>query len=154
MLQRMRRIMARPLSDQPRPSGSGGTRGTMKEEPRELPPVSLHGVVLCLRRFFCRHAFALRDLKLTGIPEPDKPGDGASYEAWLEYHRQLSEGPHNTQRVEWPCAKCGKVFRAHCGLDISPEHGPVLPDSSRTQNPKAHDLRSNIVEPVVGSLNL
>lgn len=29
----------------PRPSGSGGTKGTMKEEPRDLPPVSLHGVV-------------------------------------------------------------------------------------------------------------
>ena len=94
----------------------------------------MKNVILCLRRFFCRHAFALRDLELTGMPEPDKPADGASYEAWLDYHRQLSEDPHHTQRVEWPCAKCGKVFRAHCGLDISPEHGPVLPDSSRSQN--------------------
>jgi hypothetical protein len=31
---------------QPRPSGSGGRKAHMKEEPRELPPVSLHGVVL------------------------------------------------------------------------------------------------------------
>lgn len=104
---------------------------------------TLENVVLCLRRFFCRHAFALRDLKLTGIPEPDKPYDGASYGAWLDYHRQLSEGPHHTQRVEWPCAKCGKVFRAHCGLDISPEHGPVLPDSSRSQNP-SHQGAANL----------
>jgi hypothetical protein len=22
--------------------------------------------------------------------------------------------------------KCGRVFRAHCGLDISPEHGPTV----------------------------
>ena len=38
-----------------------------------LAACTLHNFVLCLRRFFCRHAFALRDLKLTGIPEPDKP---------------------------------------------------------------------------------
>jgi hypothetical protein len=29
-----------------RPSRSGGRKAHMKEEPRELPPVSLHGVVL------------------------------------------------------------------------------------------------------------
>ena len=110
-----------------------------------LAACTLHNFVLCLRRFLCRHAFALRDLKLTGIPEPDKPADGSSYEAWLDYHRQMYEGPHHTERVEWPCAKCGKVFRAHCGLDISPEHGPVLPDSSRSQN---HGVQAT-VEPVV-----
>ena len=75
----------------------------------------------------CHHAFRLEDLHKTGIPEPEKPADGASYQAWKDYHRELTEGPHHTERVEWPCARCGKVFRAHCGLDISPEHGPILP---------------------------
>jgi len=32
------------------------------------------------------------------------------------------DGP---ERVEWPCCKCGKIFRAHCGLDITPKHGSV-----------------------------
>ena len=80
-----------------------------------------------VRTRFCHHAFRLEDLHKTGIPEPEKPADGASYQAWKDYHRELTEGPHHTERVEWPCARCGKVFRAHCGLDISPEHGPILP---------------------------
>ncbi len=55
-----------------------------------------------LRRRFCSHSFAIEDLEMV-----NRDSDGAD-------------------RVAWPCAKCGKVFRAHCGLDISPEHGPTF----------------------------
>ena len=58
----------------------------------------------CLRRFRqlrCAHSFKLDDLQKTGESE-----DG---------HR----------RVKWACRKCGKVFFGHCGLDISPKHGPI-----------------------------
>lgn len=47
----------------------------------------------------CKHRFALEDLHKTGDDED------------------------SDTRVEWACADCGKVFKAHCGLDISPKHG-------------------------------
>ena len=104
---------------------------------------SLQNVVLCLRRFFCHHAFALRDLEATGIPEPENIESMSVPEIY--------ESDHFKKRVRWPCAKCGKVFYAHCGLYISPEHGPVLPNSSRSQNAEAHGRRSRTVQPIVGS---
>ena len=71
----------------------------------------------------CRHEFDLTDLHQTGIKEPERPADGASFDAHMKWHQSLYTGPWYTERVEWSCAKCGKVFRAHCGLDISPKHG-------------------------------
>ena len=49
----------------------------------------------------CNHRFALEDLRMVN-----------------------PNGDHD--RVEWPCADCGKSFRAHCGLDITPKHGHVF----------------------------
>ena len=33
------------------------------------------------------------------------------------------DGP---ERVSWPCSKCGKMFFAHCGLSIAPDHGKII----------------------------
>lgn len=54
-----------------------------------------------LKHKICHHEFAIDDLKMVN---PEGYND----------------------RVTWPCAKCGKVFNAHCGLDISPTHGPIF----------------------------
>lgn len=61
-----------------------------------------------LRRLFrrikeraCSHRFALEDLRMV-----NRDGD--------------------LDRVAWPCDACGKNFSAHCGLDISPKHGPTF----------------------------
>lgn len=85
-------------------------------------------------QFFCRHQFRLDDLKKTGIPEPEKPPNGSSVDDWNKYHRDCYEGDHHTKRVVWPCAKCGKVFYAHCGLDISPKYGPIIPSHNTSRN--------------------
>jgi hypothetical protein len=31
----------------------------------------------------------------------------------------MYDGDHIRKRVSCPCSKCGKVFYAHCGLDIT-----------------------------------
>lgn len=54
-----------------------------------------------MRQRFCDHRFALEDLEMVNR---DSAGN---------------------DRVLWPCAKCGQAFRAQCGLDISPKHGPI-----------------------------
>jgi len=77
----------------------------------------------------CSHEFRLTDLDRTGLPEPAKPDYLCSFEACQEYYY----GDWHKKRVGWPCAKCGSVFYAHCGLDISPKHGPIIPGSSRKQ---------------------
>jgi hypothetical protein len=75
----------------------------------------------------CSHEFHLSDLKRTGIKEPERPANDAGFDAHMKWHQSLYTGPWYTERVEWHCFKCGKAFRAHCGLDISPEHGFVRP---------------------------
>jgi hypothetical protein len=82
-----------------------------------------------LFRATCSHEFMLRDLRHTGIPEPERPPNGAGYDAHLKWHQEIYTHPSYAERVEWTCCKCGKVFRAHCGLDISPKHGFVRPRS-------------------------
>ncbi len=81
--------------------------------------------VMWLKRRTCRHSFALEALKLTDIPEPVKP-EVNDYAGWTRYWDEYYSGDWVTKRVRWPCAKCGKVFYDHCGLDISPEHGPMF----------------------------
>ena len=54
-----------------------------------------------IRERFCSHEFDMADLKTT-------------------------QSIHFHERVLWPCYKCGKVFKAHCGLDISPKHGYIM----------------------------
>lgn len=54
-----------------------------------------------ISRKVCKHSFALDDLTVAN--------------------------PHGVDdRVQWPCAKCGKVFRANYGLAISPRNGPTF----------------------------
>ena len=69
---------------------------------RSALTVGLGGVLMKLKQHFCAHRFALDDLTMV-----NKDSSGAD-------------------RVSWPCDKCGKMFRAQCGLDISPEHGPIF----------------------------
>ena len=54
------------------------------------------------RQLFCSHRFAIDDLVMV-----NRDSDGED-------------------RIAWACDKCGRVFRAHCGLSISPRHGPVF----------------------------
>lgn len=75
----------------------------------------------------CRHEFRYSDLRLTGIPEPTQPGPGATQEEWRHWGDQVIGGNHpwHTERVSWRCRKCGKEFRAHCGLDVL-QHGTAV----------------------------
>lgn len=67
----------------------------------------------------CKHRFAYEDLEQTGIPDMPTP-KGRGYQEWADYYSEYWKLEHegHTKRVRWPCAKCGKVFYAHCGLDI------------------------------------
>lgn len=58
-------------------------------------------LIIKLKQRLCSHKFATEDLEQTGSYDP-------------------------AHRVVWPCSQCGKRFKAHCGLDISPEHGPMF----------------------------
>lgn len=78
-----------------------------------------------LKQWRCQHEFQLKDLKGTGIPEPEKPKSNDFHE-WGKYLDELYRGESFTKRVQWPCRKCGKTFYAHCGLDIAPKHGYIV----------------------------
>ena len=80
----------------------------------------IFSAVLCLLRPTCRHKFDMADLKQTGIPELEPPKT-RGYKEWERYHTEIYKHDSVTKRVRWPCAKCGKVFYAHCGLDIGHE---------------------------------
>lgn len=96
--------------------------GNVAHRPRRR----LQPVVVWLRQRFCRHTFAIEDLSLTGIPEPEKPANQFDRMAWDNYWHQYWHGDWNEKRVQWPCSKCGKMFFAHCGLNISPQHRAVF----------------------------
>lgn len=85
------------------------------------------GLMTFFRHLFCRHQFKLQYLKLTGIEPLPQPGK-RDYKAWDKWHTQRLTHESETRRVSWSCCKCGKVFYAHCGLDISPKHGPIVAD--------------------------
>ena len=61
----------------------------------------LHTLILRIKQKTCKHKFDIRHLEMVN-------------------RNGLND------RVKWPCAKCGKVFRAHCGLDISPKYGETF----------------------------
>lgn len=82
----------------------------------------LNALLGWLKPRVCRHRFAIEDLKKTGIPELEKPATNG-YQEWADYYSARDKHEGHTKRVAWPCDKCGKVFYAHCGLDISPEYG-------------------------------
>lgn len=72
----------------------------MSRQVSEGPHERMVGRLLTwVRQRWCRHRFAIEDLVMVN---PDSDGD---------------------DRVRWPCDKCGKVFHAHCGLNISPGNG-------------------------------
>lgn len=56
--------------------------------------------------FACKHRFALQDM------------------------RRTSDDEDSNERITWACWKCGKEFKANCGLDIL-KHGTA--DNSRGQ---------------------
>ena len=70
------------------------------------------------KRIICVHKFAIEDMELTNIPELEKP-EGRGYDEWSKYFSEYYEHDSITKRVKWPCDKCGKIFYAHCGLDIT-----------------------------------
>jgi hypothetical protein len=70
----------------------------------------------------CRHEFRYSDLKRTGIPVPPMPAD---FEGAMEWHRKAHSHPSHSERVSWKCSKCGKEFRAHCGLDVLHHGTPI-----------------------------
>ena len=82
-------------------------------------------LVMWLRQKYCDHEFVLKDLTSTKILPPDKPTSN-NYDEWSKYYNSLSGHDSHRKRVYWPCNKCGKTFYAHCGLDISPEHGLIV----------------------------
>jgi len=100
-------------------------------------------LVMWLRQRFCRHTFAIDDLSLTGIPEQEKPIDQRDYKAWERYWQQYWHGDCNEKRVKWPCSKCGRIFYAHCGLNISPWHGPMF----RREQPHNSELDRILSKP-------
>lgn len=78
-----------------------------------------------IKQRLCSHEFQLKDLRMTGIPEPEKP-ENNDPKRWSEYFKDVYHGESATKRVKWPCSKCKRVFHAHCGLDIAPAHGPIV----------------------------
>lgn len=84
-----------------------------------------------IRPAVCSHEFRLPDLRLTGIPEPERPASYSDRRAWEDYYNTIYGHPSVTKRVAWSCAKCHKIFYAHCGLDIL-SHGRPVPDVPRS----------------------
>lgn len=89
------------------------------------------GIQRSLRESFCSHQFRLDDLQLTRIPVPPPPPTDASIKEHFEYLESLPGHLSHTERVSWRCAKCNREFRAHCGLDVSPRHGPLVREISK-----------------------
>lgn len=84
----------------------------------------LKKIRIWLRQGTCRHEFRMGEQQLTGIPKPPEPAKNASYDVWLKYLSALNKSDWHLKRIRWPCCKCGKVFHAHCGLDII-KHGKI-----------------------------
>lgn len=82
-------------------------------------------------RKFCHHRFDMNDLHRTGIPEPERPEKGSGYQAFSDWQNELFTGECHTKRVACPCWKCGKMFYAHCGLDITTRWTPKPPPNKR-----------------------
>jgi hypothetical protein len=95
---------------------------TIKKPPRCWFRSWLNEKLKTRRQKRCNHAFDLGDLKQTGIEPPTIHKD-ATLQEKIRFNQNLSKHPSHTERVIWPCCKCGKVFYAHCGLDISPANG-------------------------------
>lgn len=102
------------------------------------------GLRAARRQKMCRHEFDLSDLRKTGIQGPPRPSAGSGYQDFVDWHHECSHGDCFKKRVVWPCAKCGKVFYAHCGLDISPTHGPLKERSDQALSTDNHQLTTGL----------
>lgn len=74
-------------------------------------------ILNAFKKRVCSHEFRLSDMKLTGIPELEKPKDD-DYAGWKKYYRDIYDHDSVKKRVSLPCCKCGEMFYAQCGLDI------------------------------------
>ena len=81
--------------------------------------------MLRIKQQICRHIFDLSQLEKTNIPELEIPKT-RGYKEWEQYFSKLDKHESHTKRVKWPCSKCGRIFYAHCGLDISPKYGIII----------------------------
>lgn len=76
-----------------------------------------------IKRYFkvkiCSHEFKYKDLKATGIPEPDKP-EGNDYLEWKEYYFKVYDFNSDfiKKRIQWTCHKCKETFYGPYGLEI------------------------------------
>ena len=96
------------------------TKGEENQKTKTAPSKSRLSALLCLLRPACKHTFDMADLEKTGIPEIEPPKT-RGYKEWEQYFSKIYSCDGVTKRVRWPCSKCGKVFYAHCGLDIGHE---------------------------------
>jgi hypothetical protein len=87
--------------------------------------LNIKTIIERIKQALCRHRFAIEDLHKTGILEQPEPLK-SDWKAWNAWWANRYDDPAHTKRVAWPCDKCGKMFYAHCGLDISPTHGPTF----------------------------
>lgn len=89
-----------------------------------------------LKQRTCFHEFYLKDLKITGILPPKEPSKSCldfpslkeAHRVWGKYWDEYWHGDWATKRVAWSCHKCKREFFGHCGLDISPHHGSIVPE--------------------------
>jgi hypothetical protein len=57
----------------------------------------------------CQHQFDIKDLELTGIPEPVEPPK-EDYFGWLDYYKNYKNSDAHLKRVKWACTKCKRNF--------------------------------------------
>ena len=88
-------------------------------------------LVRWIRHKLCRHQFDLDNLELTGIKEVEQPSSKVSYKEMEKWYNNRSTKDAFIKRVKWPCAKCGKVFFAHCDLDVLSKYGTILPHTKK-----------------------
>lgn len=76
-----------------------------------------------IKRYFtvkvCSHEFLYKDLKATGILEPDKPKSN-DYKEWQNYYFNVYDmnSVFIKKRIQWTCHKCNETFYGPYGLAI------------------------------------
>ena len=84
-----------------------------------------------VKQAVCRHEFKLSALTLTGI-KPAKEPARTDCAGWGKYFGEADKHPSHKARVWWPCDKCGEGFYMHCGLDVHPTYGRIIPEEATT----------------------
>lgn len=102
----------------------------------------LRRLVLRFSRQPCSHEFDINDLDRTNIPEIPDPGKDGYYSEWVEYFSKYWKQPAFTERIEWPCWKCGKKFRGGYGLEIlSKVRGKMSSQNAYSGDPGQHNRK-------------